>query len=103
MGNRRLDVQGLFVECLQLLVVLLHGVHLDLQRIDLQQLGAFLQVVLSLFRLTRLMQLLEDLLQFRKVVPVKVQLAELRVRLEPQPVVLCIPQRIQSSLVEVLQ
>jgi metal-dependent hydrolase (beta-lactamase superfamily II) len=40
--DSRLDVQGLFIQGLQLLVVLLGCVHLDLQSIDLQELGAFL-------------------------------------------------------------
>lgn len=48
MGNRRFDVQRLLVQCLQFLVVLLRRVHLDLQCVDLQQLGALLQVVLAL-------------------------------------------------------
>ena len=38
-GDGGLDVEGLVVQRLQLLVILLRGVHLDLQRVHLQQLS----------------------------------------------------------------
>ena len=53
--------------------------------------------------LTRLVQLLQYALQSRVLLAVEVELAELRVRLEPQPVVLRLLQRLQRRLVEVLQ
>ena len=51
MRDGRLDVQRLLVQLLQLLVVLLRRVHLDLQRVDLQQLGPLLHVVFTRIRL----------------------------------------------------
>lgn len=43
----RLDVQRLFIQGLQFLVVLLRSVHLDLQRIYLEQLRALLKIILA--------------------------------------------------------
>jgi hypothetical protein len=48
-----LDAQGLLVQLLQLLVVALLCVHLDLNRVHLQQLGALLQVLAAISSLTR--------------------------------------------------
>ena len=51
MRDGALDVEALVVERLQLLVVLLRRVHLDLERVDLQQLRPLLQVVVAIVRL----------------------------------------------------
>jgi hypothetical protein len=48
MRDRRLDVQGLLIQGLEFLVVLLGSVHLNLQSIDFQQLRSFLQIILAL-------------------------------------------------------
>ena len=79
-GDGRLDVQGLLVECLELLAVLLLRVHLDLQRVHLQQLSAFLHVVLPLRRLARQVQLLQDASQSAIVPTVETQLPQLQKR-----------------------
>ena len=59
MRDGALDVQALVVQRLELLVVLLRRVHLDLERVDLQQLRALLQVVVAVVRLTAGVQLLQ--------------------------------------------
>lgn len=46
--NGRFNMKRLFIQSFQFLVVFLRCVHLDLQSIDLQQLRAFLQVILSI-------------------------------------------------------
>ena len=51
MRDGALDVQALVVQRLELLVVLLRRVHLDLERVDLQQLRPLLQVVVAIVRL----------------------------------------------------
>ncbi len=51
MGNGGLDMERLFVQGFELLVVLLCRVHLDFQSVNFQQLGALLQVFLAFFRL----------------------------------------------------
>jgi len=91
MWNGRLDVERLFVKGFQLLVILLHRVHLNLKGIDFQELCALLQVVLAIISLAALMQLLEYLLQLGEVAAVEVEFAQLRVSLEPQAIVFGIP------------
>lgn len=56
MRDGALDVDGLLVERLQRLVVLLLGVHLDLERVDLEQLSALLEVLLTLLGLNRMLK-----------------------------------------------
>ena len=51
MRDCRLDVEGLVVERLQLLVVLLGSVHLDLQSVNLQQLSPFLEIIFAVLEL----------------------------------------------------
>ena len=51
MRDCRLDVEGLVVERLQLLVVLLGSVHLDLQSVNLQQLSPFLEIIFAVLKL----------------------------------------------------
>lgn len=103
MRDGGLDVQALVVQRLELLVILLRGVHLDLQRVDLQQLGALLEVVLPVVRLAAGVQLLQHPGQLAVVLPVEVQLAQLGHGLEPQPLVLGVPEGVQRRLVEVLR
>ena len=76
-GNGRLDMEGLLIESLQLLVVLLLSVHLNLQGIDLKQLCAFLHVIHSIHCEAGLMQLLDDPCQASVVPTVEAQLAKL--------------------------
>ena len=75
MRDGALDVQALVVQRLELLVVLLRCVHLDLERVDLQQLRALLEVVVAVVRLTAGVQLLQDARQLGVLAAVKVQLA----------------------------
>lgn len=89
MRNTALDVNRLFVELLQSLVVLHLGMHLNLQRIDLQQLSPLLLIFFSLVGLkiveyicqeilgylARTAQLLQDLFQFVKFTLIEVELA----------------------------
>ena len=51
MWYSRFDVQGLFVQCLQFLIVLLCCIHLNLQCINLEQLCALLEVILAFISL----------------------------------------------------
>ena len=51
MRDGRLDVQGLFVQGLLLLVVLLGRVHLNLKGVNLQELSSFLKIILPIIRL----------------------------------------------------
>lgn len=60
-------------------------------------------IVENATHLTGLMQLLQDALQFGKVVAIEIQFAEFRVRLEPEPIVFGVLQCIQRRFVEVLQ
>ena len=57
MRDCRLDVEGLIVERLQLLVVLLGSVHLDLQSVNLQQLSAFFEIVFAILKCMHLVRL----------------------------------------------
>ena len=70
-------MEGLLIESLQLLVVLLFSVHLNLQGIDLEQLCALLHVVHSIHREAGLMQLLDYPCQTSVVPTVKAQLTKL--------------------------
>ena len=73
-------MQRLLVKSLQLLVVLLLRVHLYLQRVHLQELGALLHIVNTVLRLAGLVQLLQDFRQTGIVTTVEAELAELRGR-----------------------
>mmetsp|Transcript_58376 Transcript_58376/g.133956 ORF Transcript_58376/g.133956 Transcript_58376/m.133956 type:complete len:410 (+) Transcript_58376:422-1651(+) len=98
-----LDLQRLLVEQLQLLVVLGGGVHLDLERIHLEQLRALPQVIRTVLALARLVELLDDSLQPAVLGPVEPQLAQLEVGLEPQPLILSFLQSRERRLVQLLQ
>lgn len=73
-----LDVQRLFVEGLQFLVILLLRVHLDLQGVHLQQLRPLLDVIDTLLRLTGLVQLFYNPCQAGEVPSIEVEFAQLQ-------------------------
>ena len=50
MRNCWIDVKWLIIDGLQLLVVLLFGVHLDLHSIDFQELSPFLHIVFTILK-----------------------------------------------------
>jgi NhaP-type Na+/H+ or K+/H+ antiporter len=52
MRDSTFDVNGLFVQLLQYLVVLHLGVHLNFERVDLQKLSALLLILFALVILT---------------------------------------------------
>lgn len=76
--NSTLDVQRLFVECLQLFVILLFRVHLYLQSVDFEQLRPLLHVIETFLSETRLVQLFDDPLKTSEVTAIKAELSELR-------------------------
>ena len=76
----RLDVERLFVQCLQLLVVLLLSVHLYFKCVHLEELRSFLDIVHTVLRLAGLVQLFDDLGQTGVFTLVKAQLTKLRGR-----------------------
>ena len=78
MWNSRLDMQGLLIKSLQFLIVLLLGVHLYLEGVDLQQLRPLLHVVLPLLRLAGQVQLLQDTSQTCVVPAIKAELPQLK-------------------------
>lgn len=94
MWNGRLDVQRLIIKRLQLLVVLLRGVHLDFKRVNLEQLRAFLQIIFAILRSATRVKLLQNPGQFPVFTTVKIQFAQLCHRLEPQSLIFGITKSI---------
>lgn len=60
MRNGRFDVQRLFVQCFQLFVILLHGVHLNFERINFQQLCPLFQIIFAIIGLIALRKIIKS-------------------------------------------
>lgn len=59
MRNGRLDVQRLFIKRFEFFVIFLNGIHLNFQRINLQELCTFFQIIFTVIRLKENMQISE--------------------------------------------